>query len=233
VAVALQTVFLDAGGVLVVPNWTRVSSALARHDVAVSAEALAAADPHARRQLDRTLTVQTTNDTGRGWLYFDLVLKSAGVQISERTDAALAELQAYHREHNLWEHVPGNVFPALRALKSRGLHLTVVSNANGTLCACFDRLGLSSCVDCVLDSCDVGVEKPDPRFFALALERSGGTPATAIHVGDIYHIDVVGARAAGIRPVLLDETGLYADADCTRIRALEELVELVDRGEFG
>jgi HAD superfamily hydrolase (TIGR01509 family) len=230
--VALRTVFLDAGGVLVVPNWTRVSSVMAGHGVNVSAAALAAADPHARRQLDRTLTVQTTNDSGRGWLYFDLVLQSAGVQISERTDAALAELQTYHRAQNLWEHVPDNVFPALRALRSRRLHLTVVSNANGTLCACFDRLGLAACVDCVLDSCDVGVEKPDPRFFTLALERSGGEPATTIHVGDIYHIDVVGARGAGIRPVLLDEAGLYEDADCTRIRSLGELVGLVDRGEF-
>src|SRR5688500_9102424 len=61
----IRTVFLDAGGVLVCPNWTRVSDALARHGVQVSAEALAAADPHARRTLDQSGTITATNDAGR------------------------------------------------------------------------------------------------------------------------------------------------------------------------
>ena len=48
---------------------------------------------------------------------------------------------------------------------------------------------------CVLDSQDLGVEKPDPRLFEIALERSGAARDSTIHVGDIYHVDVVGARA--------------------------------------
>ena len=49
----------------------------------------------------------------------------------------------------------------------------------------------------------------------------------ALHVGDIYHIDVAGARAAGLTPVLVDEAGLYADADCHRIRSIAELPPLL------
>jgi HAD superfamily hydrolase (TIGR01509 family) len=110
------------------------------------------------------------------------------------------------------------VVAALSALRSAGLGLTVVSNANGTLCAHLQRLGLDRWFHCVLDSCDVGVEKPDPRFFEMALERSGARRETTIHVGDLYHVDIVGARAAGLRGVLLDEAGLYEEADCPRVR---------------
>jgi len=53
------------------------------------------------------------------------------------------------------------------------------------------------------------VEKPDPRLFEIALERARADRAATIHCGDIYHIDVVGARAAGLPAVLLDSAGLY------------------------
>jgi HAD superfamily hydrolase (TIGR01509 family) len=128
--------------------------------------------------------------------------------------------------------VPDGVIPALEALDRLGLRLTVVSNANGTLCAHMDRLGLTKYVHSVLDSCDLGVEKPDPRLFEIAVERSGADRASTIHVGDLYHVDVVGARAAGIRGVLLDEGGLYDGADCPRVRSLAELVADIERGEF-
>ena len=77
------------------------------------------------------------------------------------------------------------------ALRQRGLKLTVVSNANGKLKLLFDWLELAGCVDCLLDSHDEGIEKPDPRFFDIALERSGARRETTIHVGDLYHVDVV------------------------------------------
>lgn len=59
---------------------------------------------------------------------------------------------------------------------------------------------------------------------SIALARSGATAATTIHVGDLHHVDVVGARAAGITPVLLDVAGLYPDCDCLRIQSLTELI---------
>jgi HAD superfamily hydrolase (TIGR01509 family) len=228
----LETVFLDAGGVLVFPNWTRISETLARHGVIVSAENLSRAEYPAKRRLDVGDTIGATTDASRGWLYFDLILTEAGVPLSAATRAALEELNAYHRERNLWEVVPDTVVPALEALRSNGLRLTVVSNANGTLCAHLERLGLARWFDCVLDSFEVGVEKPDPRLFEVALERSGARRDTTIHVGDLYHVDVIGARAAGLRAVLLDKADLYVDADCQRLRSLSELVEAIETGAF-
>ncbi len=220
----IQTVFLDAGGVLVNPNWHRVSDALARHGVSVAAERMAEAEPRAKKRLDTGDTIRATNDQQRGWTYFNLVLGEAGVVLSDATAAALAELHTYHQTYNLWETVPDEVLPSLAALRASGRRLVVLSNANGTLHKAFDRLGLTASFDVIFDSHQEGVEKPDPRFFQIALERSGADAATTMHVGDLYHVDVAGARAAGLTPALLDVAGLYPDCDCLRIRSLTELV---------
>jgi FMN phosphatase YigB (HAD superfamily) len=94
------------------------------------------------------------------------------------------------------------------------------------------RLGMTDRFDHIFDSADEGVEKPDPRFFEIALGRSGARKETTIHVGDLYHVDVVGARSAGLRGVLLDEADLRPDADCPRVRTLGELVKRIESGEF-
>ena len=203
-----------------------------RHGVDVDADLLARAEPQARKIIDDQRTIGTTTDAKRGWLFFDLILEHAGIPRSDRTAAALSELHVYHQANNLWELVPDNVVPTLSALKARGLTLVVVSNANGTLRAHMDRVGLSQWFDCIIDSCDEGVEKPDPRIFHAALARVNADPATTIHIGDLYQVDVVGARAAGLRGVLLDETGLHPDVDCPRLRSLSDLVEQIADGVF-
>jgi len=230
--VALETVFLDAGGVLLYPNWWRVSDELAERGVNVSPAALIDADPRARRQLDDLQVIGATTDASRGWLFFDLVLEHAGIPRSDATSAALESLHRYHTASNLWEYVPEDVVPALEALRRRGLKLVVVSNANGTLLAHMKRLGMPERFDHIFDSSDEGVEKPDPRFFEIALGRSGAQKETTIHVGDLYHVDVLGARSAGLRGVLLDEADLRPDADCPRVRTLDELVKRIEAGEF-
>jgi putative hydrolase of the HAD superfamily len=214
------------------PNWWRVSETLAEEGVHVSPAALIDADPRARRQLDDLKVIGGTTDASRGWLFFDLVLEHAGIPRSAPTGAALERLHRYHTASNLWEYVPADVPPALDALRARGLTLVVVSNANGTLLAHMNRLGLAGKFDHVLDSADEGVEKPDPRFFDIALERSGAKRDTTIHVGDLYYVDVMGARRAGLRGVLLDEANLRPDADCPRVRSLDELVGEIAAGRF-
>lgn len=209
------------------PNWERVSGMFARHGVHVPAAALRAAEPKAKFAIDEACQVASTTDADRGGRYFNLVLDGAGVARSAEREAALADVYAYHTRHNLWEHVPDDVRPALEALRSRGVRLAVASNANGVLQRMFDRVGLTSYFYAVCDSCVEGVEKPDPRFFQIVLERCGGRPDTAVHVGDLYHVDVEGARAAGLHAVLLDPVGLYAEFPVDRVRSLAELVETI------
>ena len=227
-----RTVFLDAGGVLVCPNWQRAAATLARHGVQVSADALAAAEPAVKRQLDVAPTIRTTNDEQRGFLYFDLILKRAGVTPTPGTVAALAELKTYHDAENTWDSMPDDVLPALARLRATGTQVVVVSNTSSTLRRAFDRLGLTPMVDLLVASAEENVEKPDPRLFHIALERSGADARSTIHCGDLYEIDVVGARAAGLPAVLLDAAGIYHDVDCPRVASLTALVDGLINGQF-
>ena len=129
-------------------------------------------------------------------------------------------------------HAYPDAAPALAALRARGFQLVVVSNANGTLLNAFTRLGLVGSLVVIFDSYVVGIEKPDPRFFQHALEQAGARADTTVHVGDLYHVDVVGARSAGIAAVLLDVANLYAGYDCRRVRSLTELVELLANDQW-
>ena len=229
----VETLFLDAGGVLLFPNWNRISRSMARQGVHVAPEQLAAADAPARHGIDTARVVGSTDDAQRGQRYFDVLLRIAGVQASPATAAALKDLQAYHDECNLWELVSEDGRSSLAAIRGLGVRVVLVSNANGTLQRHVDRLGLRSLLDAVVDSHDEGIEKPDPRVFHRVLERVGAAPATTVHVGDFYQIDIVGARAAGLRAVLFDAAGLYPDVDCSRVSSLTDLVEALRTGRFG
>lgn len=232
----LDTVFLDAGGVLVQPSWTRVAAALAVQGIAVEVAELARAEAQVKRELDVAHVVQATSDASRAHRYFEIVVARArGADDTAETPpaiaAALDDVRAYHARENLWEDVPDEVVPGLARLRALGLRLVVVSNANGRLRAAFDRNGLTPHLDDIIDSTEVGYEKPDPGIFRLALARAATEPARAVHVGDLFHVDVVGARGAGLRGVLLDVADLYADHDCPRVRSLTALVDLIAAGD--
>jgi len=224
-----DTVCLDAGGTLVWPNWARVRDALAAQGIAVDVASLAAADPRVRRSLDERHLIAASTDQSRAWSFFDDVLTIAGVELTPDARRALADVEEYQRTSNIWEHVPAFVAPTLVELRRRGYKLVVVSNANGTVKRAFQRVGLFGLVDVIVDSAEEGFEKPDRRLFDAALRQAGADPSRSIHVGDIYHVDVAGARAAGLTPVLVDEADLYSDVDCHRIRSIAHLPALLER----
>lgn len=219
----IETVFLDAGGVLVHPNFDRVAAALVAHGVTATGAALREVEPLAKRDLEDPSFIKSSDDDSRGLVYFATVLRRAGIDIDDRVGRALGELRAYHAANNLWETMPEDLLPFLIRLRARGLRRVVVSNANGTLHAHFQRLALTPYFDAIFDSHEERVEKPDPRFFEIALSRSGSRKETTVHVGDFYEIDVVGARRAGLEAILLDPANVNSDRDCTRVRTLDEL----------
>ena len=224
----IETLLLDAGGVLVVPNWARVSETLRRHGVEASVDALRAAEPAVKFAIDTFVGVSTSSDAKRWGDYLEGVLTTANVPLSGATLEALREIRAYHAANNLWEEVPEDVVPALERIRRLGLTVAVASNANGTVQRAFDRLGLSSYFNVVCDSHFEGVEKPQRRFFEIVLERCGGTPNTTLHVGDLYHVDIVGARDSGLNAILLDRHDQYAGFDVERVRTLGDLADRLE-----
>jgi putative hydrolase of the HAD superfamily len=97
--------------------------------------------------------------------------------------------------------------PALSDLRERGLALVAVSNWDCSLPRVLARCGLDGMLDGTVTSAGAGARKPDPEIFAAALDLAGCRPEEALHVGDSEEEDMVGARAAGIRPLLIDRDG--------------------------
>ena len=118
--------------------------------------------------------------------------------------------------------------PALARLRAQGYRLGVITNLRRDLDQLCDNLGLTPYLDFILTAAEVGAEKPAPEMFAAALQRAAARPGEAVHVGDQPRSDVLGARAAGIYPVLLDRGGWQTGVtDCVRISALAELEPLL------
>src|SRR5687767_13730819 len=117
----------------------------------------------------------------------------------------------------LWYKAADASAEILAHLKQRGFTLRQVSNSDGRTENAITRCLLVDYLDFFIDSILVGVEKPDPRIFHFACERAEVAPHEAAYVVDLYSVDVIGARNAGLLPVLYDPYNLNAEADCLRI----------------
>ncbi|HET6549133.1 MAG TPA: HAD-IA family hydrolase [Solirubrobacter sp.] len=117
--------------------------------------------------------------------------------------------------------------PALRALRAAGIALVVVSNWDWSLHERLAETGLAPLVDGAIASAELGAAKPDAAIFRAALAIAGAAPADAWHVGDTPEADVEGARAAGLRPILIARGGAPpAPPGVTVIESLAELIPL-------
>lgn len=122
-----------------------------------------------------------------------------------------------------------DALPALERLRATGLRTVVVSNWDVSLHERLAETGIAARVDGAVVSAELGVAKPDPAIFAHALTMAGATPEQTIHVGDSPEADVAGARAAGIRPVLIVRSGTAPrEPGLTTISSLAELSALVE-----
>ncbi len=154
--------------------------------------------------------------------YFRAWMKAAGIPHDEVREHG-RRFDTINREETLWRVVRPGTIDLLQRLKSRGFKLAVISNADGRVANDARRFGLAPHFDTIVDSQVVGVAKPDPRIFHIALERLGIAPGEALYAGDIYSINVVGARAAGIEARLIDRLGHYSWVEHQRIRHVGEL----------
>jgi len=116
----------------------------------------------------------------------------------------------------------------LRSLKERGYTVGIISNISCRLPQMLEQLGIASYLDFAIASDVFGVSKPDSRIFEEALKRANVSASQAIHVGDSYGADVVGARNVGITPVLIDREGIQQTTDCCCINNLLLLLEMLD-----
>jgi putative hydrolase of the HAD superfamily len=229
-----DAVFLDAGGVLVLPN------------VDVFADVFAAAGitlPREQDLLNRAhylamRAVDAGPPDAAALHYLAGILEALGLGRQTLPAAASAMRQLADRPSSgVWNVVPPGTLDGLRALEATGVALAVVSNADGTveeslrnlgLCQVGEGPGVGICV--VVDSFVVEAEKPLPEIFAHALASSGSRPDRTLHVGDGVRYDVQGARAAGIRPMHFDPFALCDLDDHPHVASLVELAHRLSVG---
>jgi putative hydrolase of the HAD superfamily len=219
----MKAVLFDVGNTLLWLDHPFLTRLLAEHGITATEEDLLAAQYGAKLLLDeRVRGGQGADDAGRGRIFFAEVFRRLGVPDTAFPELA-RRLYARHAEQNLWSSVRERTEETLEELARRGYRLAVISNADGRVEALLEEVGLRRHFEFVIDSGAVGVEKPDPRIFRMALDRLGVEPHQAAYVGDVYEIDVAGARAAGLRPFLIDPLDRLSHLDCERIAALHEL----------
>ncbi len=141
-------------------------------------------------------------------------------------DAALAEALAGPADV-VWSQVLPGAREGMESIVASGARLAIVSNSDGTVEASLGARRLVPAGTPVLDSAAVGISKPDPGIFALALEALGVAADRAWHVGDVPSADVVGARAAGVHPLHLDPVGWCHALDHDHVRTLGEVAGVI------
>lgn len=231
-AARARAIFFDAGNTLLRMNYPAIAEALARLGRTVTPEHLQRAEWRARVRLDAALLAAgaprvSTESRATASRYLALILDEAGFA-DEALARALDDWRAgYNRPVGIFNLAEPSAEAALRLVRERGVAAGVISNSNGSVRSILDALGLARHVDFVLDSGEVGVEKPDPAIFRLALARAGISAPEAAYVGDLYSVDVLGARAAGIEAVLIDPAGCWGRRDCGSARDVLEAVRAI------
>jgi HAD superfamily hydrolase (TIGR01549 family) len=232
---AIRAIFMDAGYTLLFPQLEKLAQDLEAAGIPISVEHFHEAERAGKKRLDEVLWPQiregrvprTSNHVY--WEYYLAALMELLGTPAEKRKAALERVIAGFRDTRTWSKVLPDTVPTLKKLKAAGYYLAVISNSDGTVEGELHSAGLDEYLEFVIDSSVVGVEKPHPEIFEIALNRAGVKPHEAIYVGDTYPTDVGGAELAGLRGILIDWVGAYPDAECPRITSLSELSELVDQ----
>ena len=154
-------------------------------------------------------------------------LVALGVSPKQAVDLAPALSQHMDEQYKPLSVLAENALGMLTQLRAAGFKLGVVSNREQTYVEVLDNLEITSFFDFSLAAGEVQSYKPEPGIFQAALQRIGMPAGAAMYVGDNYFADVVGARRAGLRPVLYDPRGIYPDAACEVIASFGDLTKLL------
>jgi putative hydrolase of the HAD superfamily len=224
----VRAVIFDAGNTLLRMDYGVIADHLCARGHALSPQQVEDAELRARVRLDPHLVpgATSTESAATHGRYLRYLLEHLAITDDAEIEAIARWRRGYNLPVGLWTQADPEALPAIRRVREAGRGVGVISNSNGSVRSLLEALGLAAHLDFVIDSAVVGVEKPDPRIFHLALRAAGVSPAEAVYVGDLYSVDVLGARAAGLDGILLDPRGFWAPRDCRTARGLADAVRL-------
>jgi len=217
----VHAVLFDVGQTLLYPDLPYLQKLLAEYHVQTDLTTLARGAAIARERISRSAGNER-NHKG----FFSFWMKWVGVA-DDHIPEVLTKIYERHQREHLWSWLDPEAKPALAGLQGRGYRLGIISNADGQIESAISKLDLAHYFDIIIDSAVVGVEKPDERIFAMALEKLKLPAPSCLYIGDNYDNDITGARQAGMAPLLLDPFDVVAENDVDRIHALNDLLDLL------
>jgi len=211
-----QFIFFDVGNTLLFPNRDRILAPLPQ-DRHPTLEEWRALERRTKREFDRGL-ISGTPDHGFWWTFHTHLLEQLKVDDDPVRDALIQNTQNSAN----WDQILPGTRDALERIRQK-YATAVISNSDGKIDAVLRRCEICDCFATVTDSGNVGHEKPHPAIFAAALHAMNADPAQSLYVGDVYSVDYLGARAAGMQAILFDVAGAYREQQVPRVQSLSEL----------
>jgi HAD superfamily hydrolase (TIGR01509 family) len=209
-------IFFDVGNTLLFPNRARILAPLTadRHPTLEQWQTL---ERRTKQEFDQCVMGGKV-DHSFWWTFHTHLLEEAGALSDGVRDALVENTQNSAN----WDQILPGTRQALERIR-QDCPLGVISNADGRIDAVLRRCGIADCFETITDSAIVGQEKPHPAIFRAALRAMKAEAAESLYVGDVYSVDYVGARRAGMQAVLLDVAGAYRGREYARVDSLAEL----------
>ena len=211
-----QFIFFDVGNTLLFPNRDRILAPLPQ-DRHPTLEQWRALERRTKYEFDRGL-ISGTPDHGFWWTFHTHLLEQLNASDDRVRDALIQNTQNSAN----WDQILPGTRDALDRIRQK-YATAVISNSDGKIDTVLRRCEICDCFASVTDSGNVGHEKPHPAIFAAALRQMNADPAQSLYVGDVYSVDYLGARAAGMQAILFDVAGAYCEQQVPRVESLGEL----------
>jgi HAD superfamily hydrolase (TIGR01509 family) len=209
-------IFFDVGNTLLFPNRARMLAPLPEK-THPTLEAWQALERRTKQDFDQGM-IGGKVDHGFWWTFHTYLLQ----QLNAADDGVRDTLVQNTQNSANWDRILPGTRQALDRIRQQ-YAIAVISNADGKIDAVLRRCGIFDCFAAITDSGIVGHEKPHLAIFAAALREMNADPAESLYVGDVYSVDYLGARAAGMQSVLFDVAGAYRQREFPRVESLSEL----------
>ena len=210
-----RVIFFDVGNTLLFPNRAKMLAPISsdRHPTLEQWQTL---ERRTKKEFD--LGMQSGRvDHGFWWTFHTYLLEELGEDTTVRE-----ELVENTQKSANWDQILPGTRDALERI-GQNFRIAVISNADGEIERVLSRCGIADCFESITDSGIVGVEKPRPEIFEAALKAMQARADESLYVGDVYSVDYIGARNAGMQAVLLDAAGAYRGRELPRVQSLEQL----------
>jgi putative hydrolase of the HAD superfamily len=216
-----RVIFFDVGNTLLFPNRAKMLAPISA-DLHPTLEQWRELERRTKKEFDRGM-VGGTVDHGFWWTFHTYLLKELGHDTAVRD-----ELVANTQDSANWDQILPGTREALDRI-AQEFRIAVISNADGGIERVLSRCNIADCFESITDSGVIGVEKPRVEIFRAALAAMNARADESLYVGDVYSVDYLGARNAGMEAVLLDVSEAYRDQDLPRVGSLQQLESWLTR----